>query len=89
MQRSPAPNSTPTPVSASPPSWRTPTSALGVSLSEATVTVSSPAVGALLAAVTVSLAGQASLVRISTPLRSSVKLTFTLTFLPTSSAVSV
>ena len=47
------------------------------------------AVLVLAAAVTVPDEGYAALVRISTPLSSSVKLTFTLTFLPSSSSVRV
>ena len=59
-------------------------------LSSPVVTVLWAAVGGVLvvaAAMTVPDEGYAALVRISTPLRLSVKLTLTLTFLPTSSSV--
>ena len=61
-------------------------------LSSPVVTVLLAAVGAVLvvdAAVTVPDEGYAALVRVSSPLRSSVKLTLTLILLPTSSSVRV
>ena len=53
------------------------------------MTLSSVGAMVLAEAMTVPDEGYAALVRISSPLSSSVKLTFTLTFLPTAAAVRV